>query len=107
MTSYPSTVYWMLHSLHTYLTNLRTKERKYRKLFENETFGGANDYFRSLVKQWLNVISVTNGENKNFSLHASLSSEREQLQWQSEGLPADQLSKQNAIIILRVCSLHV
>lgn len=39
-----------------------------------------------------------------FSLEEFLSSERENLQWQSEGLGSDQLSIQNAIIMLNVSS---
>ncbi|KAK5644082.1 hypothetical protein RI129_007927 [Pyrocoelia pectoralis] len=50
-----------------------------------------------ILEKWLQVLGV----NK-FSLEEFLSSEREQLQWQSEGLPADQLSLQNAIIILNM-----
>lgn len=37
-----------------------------------------------------------------FTLQHFLSSEREQLQWQSEGLAGDQLSTENAIIVLKV-----
>lgn len=38
----------------------------------------------------------------NFNLESFCSTEREQLQWQSEGLPSDKLSTQNTIIILKV-----
>lgn len=41
-------------------------------------------------------------EYSNFSLQNFLSSEREQMQWQGEGLSTDKLSIQNAIIILKV-----
>lgn len=41
-------------------------------------------------------------KHKEFSLQTFLSSERQQIQWQGEGLPTDQLSIQNAIIILKV-----
>ncbi|KAK4887690.1 hypothetical protein RN001_003961 [Aquatica leii] len=49
---------------------------------------------RFILNEWLEAISLD-----GFSLEQFLSTEREQLQWQSEGLPADQLSLQNAIMI--------
>jgi dynein heavy chain 2 len=39
---------------------------------------------------------------KNFSFTTFLVSEKDQLQWLSEGLPSDQLSVQNALILLQV-----
>lgn len=44
-------------------------------------------------------------EQNNFSLQKFLSSEREQLQWQGEGLSTDLLSVQNAIIMLKVLNI--
>jgi dynein heavy chain 2 len=41
----------------------------------------------------------------DFDLRAFLSSEREQLVWKSEGLPSDDLSIENALIILLVILL--
>ncbi|XP_017783105.1 PREDICTED: cytoplasmic dynein 2 heavy chain 1 [Nicrophorus vespilloides] len=46
-----------------------------------------------ILKEWIESL----GGNIEFSLETFLSSEREQMQWQSEGLSADRLSIQNAI----------
>jgi len=37
-----------------------------------------------------------------FSLTKFLGSDRQQIQWQAEGLPSDQLSAQNAIVVMQV-----
>lgn len=50
-----------------------------------------------MLKNWAEILNY----NK-FSLQTFLSSERQQIQWQGEGLPSDQLSIQNAIVILKV-----
>ena len=42
------------------------------------------------------------GMNEDFAVHKFLSSESEQLVWKSEGLPADELSVENACAILKV-----
>ena len=55
-------------------------------------------WFIYLVEQFIKV-------NKNlteFDLRKFLSSESEQLEWKSEGLPSDQLSIENALIVLQV-----
>lgn len=39
------------------------------------------------------------------NIESFLSTEREQLQWQSEGLSSDKLSIQNAIIIIKVSNV--
>ncbi|KAF5303585.1 hypothetical protein FQR65_LT08186 [Abscondita terminalis] len=52
------------------------------------------DSRKFILDKWLEAMSV-----EAFSLVQFLSTEREQVQWQSEGLPADQLSLQNAIMI--------
>lgn len=57
--------------------------------------------YRSILNKWKEILSNHEDVNK-FSLEKFLGSEREQLQWQSEGLSADQLSLQNAVIILKV-----
>jgi dynein heavy chain 2 len=44
---------------------------------------------------------------KNFSFTTFLGSEKDQLQWLSEGLPSDQLSVQNALIILQVMVVNI
>lgn len=56
--------------------------------------------FRVTLRHWSNLI-FEKGVHK-FCLSNFMSSEREQLQWQSEGLAGDQLSTENAIIILKV-----
>jgi dynein heavy chain 2 len=55
------------------------------------------DLRRSLITEWQDLLGVN-----NFSFTTFLGSEKEQLQWLSEGLPSDQLSVQNALIILQV-----
>ncbi|KAF5283232.1 hypothetical protein FQA39_LY17379 [Lamprigera yunnana] len=54
----------------------------------------SEDDRKLLLNEWLKTMSLN-----NFTLEQFLSTKREQLQWQSEGLPADQLSLQNAIVI--------
>ncbi|PSN45379.1 Cytoplasmic dynein 2 heavy chain 1 [Blattella germanica] len=54
------------------------------------------DLRRSLMAEWQEILGVD-----GFSLTSFLGSEKEQLQWLSEGLPSDQLSIQNALIILQ------
>jgi dynein heavy chain 2 len=60
------------------------------------------DLRQSLVSEWQDQLDV-----KNFSFTTFLGSEKEQLQWLSEGLPSDQLSVQNALIILQVNMLQL
>jgi len=55
------------------------------------------DVRQSLMAEWQDLFGM-----KNFSLTTFLGSEKDQLQWLSEGLPSDQLSVQNALIILQV-----
>ncbi|XP_069679211.1 cytoplasmic dynein 2 heavy chain 1 isoform X2 [Periplaneta americana] len=54
------------------------------------------DQRRTLMTEWQELLGVN-----NFSFTTFLGSEKEQLQWLSEGLPSDQLSVQNALIILK------
>ncbi|XP_068211563.1 cytoplasmic dynein 2 heavy chain 1 [Palaemon carinicauda] len=51
---------------------------------------------KSTLGHWSKMLGVT-----DFDLRRFLSSEREQLQWKSEGLPSDQLSTENALVILQ------
>lgn len=51
-----------------------------------------------MLKKWAEILR----QKHEFNLQHFLSSEKEQLQYQSEGLHADQLSMENAIIILKV-----
>ena len=55
------------------------------------------DVRQSLMAEWQDLFGM-----KNFSFTSFLGSEKDQLQWLSEGLPSDQLSVQNALIILQV-----
>jgi dynein heavy chain 2 len=55
------------------------------------------DIRQSLMAEWQDLFGM-----KNFSFTTFLGSEKDQLQWLSEGLPSDQLSIQNAVIILQV-----
>jgi len=52
----------------------------------------------NLLFEFIEIVS------SGFDLRRFLSSEREQLQWKAEGLPSDDLSMENALIILQVCS---
>ncbi|GJQ81468.1 btv [Trypoxylus dichotomus] len=54
----------------------------------------------NLLETWKQIIGQT--VVNQFTLEEFLSSERENLQWQSEGLGSDQLSIQNAIIMLNI-----
>lgn len=60
------------------------------------------DLRQSLITEWQDLLDVN-----NFSFATFLGSEKEQLQWLSEGLPSDQLSIQNALIILQVIAAVV
>lgn len=53
--------------------------------------------FRITIEKWLKGIG-----RSEFNFEEFLSTEREQLQWHSEGLSYDKLSVQNSIIILKV-----
>ncbi|KAI4463438.1 dynein heavy chain family protein [Holotrichia oblita] len=60
--------------------------------------GEPEDTRINLLQTWNNILGQDT--MSKFSLEEFLSSERENLQWQSEGLASDQLSIQNAIIML-------
>nr|XP_022905741.1 cytoplasmic dynein 2 heavy chain 1 [Onthophagus taurus] len=60
--------------------------------------GEPEDIRLNLQNTWKDIL--TDISHLEFSFENFLSSEREQLQWQSEGLGSDQLSTQNAIILL-------
>ena len=53
----------------------------------------------SLVERWVSKLAI-----KKFDLKRFLSSEREMLEWRADGLPADDLSLENAITMLK-CNL--
>lgn len=57
-------------------------------------------FFRSTLKEWIDILSNRNG-NLTFNLEEFLSTERERLQWQSEGISGDKLSLENVIILLK------
>ncbi|XP_063840903.1 LOW QUALITY PROTEIN: cytoplasmic dynein 2 heavy chain 1-like [Scylla paramamosain] len=54
------------------------------------------DIRKVTLAHWSHMLKV-----KSFDLRRFLSSEREQLQWKAEGLPSDQLSIENALVILQ------
>lgn len=56
-----------------------------------------------MLRKWAAIF----GQKHDFNLQHFLSSEKEQLQYQGEGLHADQLSMENAIIILKVGKLNI
>lgn len=58
--------------------------------------GGANETVREIqLREWLSGFKLQDYSFKNF-----LSSEQEMLTWKKEGLPADTLSMENAIMIM-------
>lgn len=56
-------------------------------------------FFRDILNVWLAQL-----EKKSFDFLSFFSTDREQLQWQSEGLPNDRVSLENAVIIKKVTS---
>jgi dynein heavy chain 2 len=54
------------------------------------------DIRKKSLDRWMSMFGV-----KRFDLKHYLSSEREMLQWRSEGLPSDQLSIENALCVLQ------
>ncbi|XP_068082912.1 cytoplasmic dynein 2 heavy chain 1 [Anabrus simplex] len=59
------------------------------------------DIRTSLMTKWQEMLKV-----EDFSLIRFLGSEKQQMQWLSEGLPSDQLSIQNALIIMQLAWLE-
>lgn len=57
------------------------------------------DVRRTTRSRWLEVVGLD-----DFDVRRFLSSEREMLLWKGEGLPSDDLSVENALIILKVGS---
>ena len=65
----------------------------------NKSFKSPKFYtFRDMSTKWTDILGISS----TFKLEEFLSTEIEQLQWQTESLPVDQLSVQNATIILNV-----
>ena len=60
------------------------------------------DLRRERIKSWMETIGI-----KQFDLRRFLSTESEQLKWKAEGLPSDELSMENALVILQVCGRFV
>ncbi|GAB1603232.1 cytoplasmic dynein 2 heavy chain 1-like isoform X1, partial [Argonauta hians] len=54
------------------------------------------DVRQKALKEWLDMVRL-----EHFSLRRFLSTETEQLQWKSEGLPSDDLTMENALMILK------
>lgn len=59
------------------------------------------DIRRNSLKSWMEALGV-----EGFDMRRFLSTESEQLIWKSEGLPSDDLSMENALVILQV-SIHI
>ena len=57
------------------------------------------DMRHNALHDWMNNLGV-----QSFELRRFLSTESEQLIWKSEGLPSDDLSMENAMVILEVCA---
>nr|XP_026693267.1 cytoplasmic dynein 2 heavy chain 1-like isoform X1 [Ciona intestinalis] len=55
------------------------------------------DVRREMLQSWMELINLPSFDFRRF-----LSTESEQLQWKSEGLPSDDLSMENALIILQL-----
>ncbi|KAK3929891.1 Cytoplasmic dynein 2 heavy chain 1 [Frankliniella fusca] len=56
---------------------------------------------KSYLEEWQDKFGLS-----SFHLAKFLASQRQQLQWQAEGLPSDQLSIQNAVTIMQIASLE-
>lgn len=54
------------------------------------------DVRRDKIKAWMDNIGI-----RQFDLRRFLSTESEQLKWKAEGLPSDELSMENALVILQ------
>lgn len=55
------------------------------------------DLRRERIKLWMETVGIS-----QFDLRRFLSTESEQLIWKAEGLPSDELSMENALVILQV-----
>ena len=55
------------------------------------------DLRRERIRSWKEAIGI-----QHFDLRRFLSTESEQLTWKAEGLPSDELSMENALVILQV-----
>ncbi|KAM4699205.1 cytoplasmic dynein 2 heavy chain 1 [Discoglossus pictus] len=58
------------------------------------------DQRKDSIDQWMKSVGL-----ETFDLRRFLSTESEQLIWKSEGLPSDELSIENALVILQICGL--
>ena len=59
--------------------------------------GQSEDKRLEYLNQWKKILNV----DEKFDVRRFLSTESEQLVWKSQGLPSDELSMENAIVILR------
>ncbi|XP_071126281.1 cytoplasmic dynein 2 heavy chain 1-like isoform X2 [Mytilus edulis] len=59
------------------------------------------DVRRNCLKSWMEALTV-----EGFDMRRFLSTESEQLIWKSEGLPSDDLSMENALVILQINSIE-
>lgn len=60
------------------------------------------DVRRNFMNTWSEALGV-----QHFDCRRFLSTESEQLIWKSEGLPSDELSMENALVILQVNYMHI
>ncbi|KAM8977653.1 cytoplasmic dynein 2 heavy chain 1 [Pelodytes ibericus] len=58
------------------------------------------DQRKDSIDEWMKSVGL-----EMFDLRRFLSTESEQLIWKSEGLPSDELSIENALVILQICAL--
>ncbi|XP_076446844.1 LOW QUALITY PROTEIN: cytoplasmic dynein 2 heavy chain 1-like [Babylonia areolata] len=60
------------------------------------------DMRRERMKAWMKAIGI-----EHFDLRRFLSTESEQLTWKNEGLPSDELSMENALVILQINDIPI
>lgn len=60
------------------------------------------DVRHDCLLRWMDAVGV-----QGFELRRFLSTESEQLIWKGEGLPSDDLSMENAMVILQVCQKNI
>nr|KAG5701774.1 hypothetical protein BaRGS_000764 [Batillaria attramentaria] len=60
------------------------------------------DLRRDRIKSWMDTVGIG-----HFDLRRFLSTESEQLTWKGEGLPSDELSMENALVILQINDIPI
>ena len=71
--------------------------------------GEPEDVRSAVTSIWTHIVygGDSSQGSSEFNLKRFLSSESEQLVWKSKGLPSDNLSLENAIVILQVSSVFI